>query len=73
VKIIKKVKLKIDENEVLRYQDYSKNKVVKQRKLFYRLLKKRLSEPIIFFNLKEFMLHLDSKIYLVINPNTTRN
>jgi len=42
VKIIKKVKLKIDENEVLRYQDYSKNKVVKPKEIILQVSKEEI-------------------------------
>lgn len=39
MKIIKNVKLKIDEDEVLRYQDYSKNKVVKPKEIILQVTK----------------------------------
>ena len=42
MKIIKKVKLKIDEDEVLRYQDYSKNKVVKPKEIILRVTKEEI-------------------------------
>jgi len=42
MKIIKNLKLKIDEAEVLRYQDYSKNKVVKQKEIILQVTKEEI-------------------------------
>ena len=42
MKIIKNVKLKIDEDEVLRYQDYSKNKVVKPKEIILQVTKEEI-------------------------------
>jgi len=42
VKILKNIELKIDEDEVLRYQDYSKNKVVKPKEIILQVTKEEI-------------------------------
>ena len=42
MKIIKNIKLKIDEEEVLRYQGYSKNKVKKPSKVILQITKEEI-------------------------------
>jgi hypothetical protein len=50
MKIIKNIKLEIDEKEVLRYQGYSKNKVVKPNELILKIIQEEITRSYDLFN-----------------------
>jgi hypothetical protein len=55
MKIIKDIKLNIDRDEVLRYQEYSKKRLKPPIKIFYRLPKKKLIKDMVFSSHRGFI------------------
>jgi ClpP class serine protease len=52
MKIIKNIKLEIDEKEALRYQGYSKNKVVKPNELVLKIIQEEITRSYDLFKQK---------------------